>query len=237
MRSASGFSTGHDRCAELVRRPQRGRDGHRRVDHGMNLHHDVVDRNTNHERLATQADRLRALHRAGDLLILVNVWDAASGHRRRCRCHRHLQRRDHSHDRRCRRQHDAAVGRVRGRRTRRGCRRPRRDRRPRSRLRTHCRITRRATAAAGAGGINLEDSDHVRPGQLRTADEAAERLATVRDAAHQVGVGIVVTPGSTPSSTRAASTPTRSSPKRPRDPPLPRGRRRLRLPDPADRSG
>jgi 2-methylisocitrate lyase-like PEP mutase family enzyme len=46
--------------------------------------------------------------------------------------------------------------------------------------------------AAGAVGLNLEDSDHARPGELLDPDTAAERLAAVRAAATAAGVDIVI---------------------------------------------
>jgi 2-methylisocitrate lyase-like PEP mutase family enzyme len=45
---------------------------------------------------------------------------------------------------------------------------------------------------AGAVGCNFEDSDHRRPGELRDAEEQAERIAGLRAAAQGLDVGIVI---------------------------------------------
>ena len=49
-----------------------------------------------------------------------------------------------------------------------------------------------ALVAAGAVGCNIEDSDHRRPGTLLDAATMADRLADVRRAAKECGVDIVV---------------------------------------------
>jgi 2-methylisocitrate lyase-like PEP mutase family enzyme len=49
-----------------------------------------------------------------------------------------------------------------------------------------------ALLGAGAVGCNLEDSDHRRPGELVDAGAMAVRLAGVRAAARDAGVGVVV---------------------------------------------
>jgi 2-methylisocitrate lyase-like PEP mutase family enzyme len=46
--------------------------------------------------------------------------------------------------------------------------------------------------AAGAVGCNLEDSDHARPGALLGPGDAAARIAAVRSAAVRAGVDIVI---------------------------------------------
>jgi 2-methylisocitrate lyase-like PEP mutase family enzyme len=46
--------------------------------------------------------------------------------------------------------------------------------------------------AAGAVGVNLEDSDHGRPGELVDADRHADRLAAVKAAGRAAGVDIVL---------------------------------------------
>jgi 2-methylisocitrate lyase-like PEP mutase family enzyme len=45
---------------------------------------------------------------------------------------------------------------------------------------------------AGAVGCNIEDSDHASPGTLLDPGEAAERIAAVRDAATRSGVDVVI---------------------------------------------
>ena len=50
----------------------------------------------------------------------------------------------------------------------------------------------RAAVAAGAVGMNLEDSDHDRPGRLADRDAQAERVAAAREAADALGLAFVV---------------------------------------------
>ncbi|MDE3076445.1 MAG: isocitrate lyase/phosphoenolpyruvate mutase family protein [Chloroflexota bacterium] len=50
----------------------------------------------------------------------------------------------------------------------------------------------RGLLAAGAVGLNLEDSDHHGPGALVDVEEQAERLAAVRVAARKAGVEVVI---------------------------------------------
>ena len=68
-----------------------------------------------------------------------------------------------------------------------------RHRRHRGRLRASPpRTSSSGCLAAGAVGGNLEDSDHVRPGELVDVGEFAERIAAVRAAATASGVDLVI---------------------------------------------
>lgn len=52
--------------------------------------------------------------------------------------------------------------------------------------------TARCVLAAGAVGVNIEDSDHGRPGSLRPLDDQVARLSAAREAASAVGVRLFV---------------------------------------------
>ena len=145
--------------------------------------------------LARAADRLRSLHRRGEPLVLVNVWDAASARRVEAAGARALAT------------SSAAIAAALGvpdddtmgpelafgavRRIAAGASVP---------VTADVEAGYGLSAAdlveellgAGAVGCNLEDSDHSRPGRLIDADAAAGRLADVRREARRAGVDIVL---------------------------------------------
>jgi 2-methylisocitrate lyase-like PEP mutase family enzyme len=147
------------------------------------------------ERLATDAALLRALHQIGDPLVLVNVWDAESA------------RRVERSGGRAVATSSAAVAASLGLAD--GNAMP-----PAAAFDALGRIAAAVAVpvtadlesgyglsadelvdrllAAGGVGLNLEDSDHGRPGELIEAAAAAERLAAVRESATNSGVDVVV---------------------------------------------
>ena len=147
------------------------------------------------ERLATDAALLRALHQIGDPLVLVNVWDAESA------------RRVERSGGRAVATSSAAVAASLGLAD--GNTMP-----PAAAFDALGRIAAAVAVpvtadlesgyglsadelvdrllAAGGVGLNLEDSDHGRPGELIEAAAAAERLAAVRESATNSGVDVVV---------------------------------------------
>ena len=146
-------------------------------------------------RLAARADHLRSLHQAGNPLVLVNVWDAASGRRVESAGARALATSSRAIAESLGVPDDNTMG-------------------PELAFDAVRRIAADASVpvtadleagyglaaeelvdrllAAGAVGCNLEDSDHTRPGELVDAEVAAERLAAVRSAASGAGVDIVL---------------------------------------------
>jgi 2-methylisocitrate lyase-like PEP mutase family enzyme len=145
--------------------------------------------------LAALAHRLRALHRPGDPLVLVNVWDAASARRVDAAGAAALGTSsaaiaaalgvadDNSMDPALafdavRRVADASPLPVTA------------DLEAGYGLPAAELIER--LLAAGSVGCNLEDSDHDRPGALVDADVFADRLADVRRAAQAAGVDVVI---------------------------------------------
>lgn len=145
--------------------------------------------------LTARAEQLRSLHRVGDPLVLVNVWDAASARRVEAAGARALATSsaaiaaslgvpdDNTMDpalafQAVRRVAADAVVPVTA------------DLEGGYRLSADDLVA--GLLAAGAVGCNLEDSDHARPGHLLDAEAAADRLAGVRSAAQRAGVGIVL---------------------------------------------
>jgi 2-methylisocitrate lyase-like PEP mutase family enzyme len=154
--------------------------------------HDIDDVTRN---LELDAEQLRLLHVAGDPLVLVNVWDAASAGEVAAAGAAALGT------------SSAAIAATLGE--------P--DDNTMAIAEVFGRIKRIAAAAplpvtadveggydlapselvgallaAGAVGCNLEDSDHRRPGRLLDTDVMAERLSAVRKAADGSGVDLVV---------------------------------------------
>ena len=148
-----------------------------------------------HDQLTARADLLRSLHRAGDPLVLVNVWDAASAQRVEAAGARALGTSSSAIAASLGLPDDNTMGPVHA-------------------FAAVQRIAAVASVpvtadveggyglsaaelvdgllAAGAVGCNLEDSDRTRPGHLLDAGAAAARLADVRAAARQAGVALVV---------------------------------------------
>ena len=146
-------------------------------------------------RLAVRADHLRSLHEAGNPLVLVNVWDAASARRVESAGARALATSSRAIAESLGVPDDNTMG-------------------PELAFDAVRRIATAASVpvtadleagyglaaeelvdgllAAGAVGCNLEDSDHTRPGELVGADLAAERLAAVRSTGSETGVDIVL---------------------------------------------
>ena len=145
--------------------------------------------------LAATAERLRSLHRRGDPLVLVNVWDAGSARRVEAAGARALATSSAAIAASLGVPDDDTMG-------------------PELAFGALGRIAAGASVpvtadieagyglgavelvegllGAGAVGCNLEDSDHARPGRLIDADAAAGRLADMRGAARAAGVDIVL---------------------------------------------
>jgi 2-methylisocitrate lyase-like PEP mutase family enzyme len=144
---------------------------------------------------AAHADELRSLHRPGDPLVLVNVWDVASA--------RHVE----GAGARAIGTSSTAIADSLGFPDDHGTPIP-------TVFETLARIAAAVTVPvtadlldgyglpedvlvdrllrSGAVGCNLEDSDHANPGRLVDPDIAAARLAAVRAAARQRGVDVVI---------------------------------------------
>jgi 2-methylisocitrate lyase-like PEP mutase family enzyme len=145
--------------------------------------------------LADAAERLVDLHRTGDPVVLVNVWDAATAARVRAAGATAIAT------------SSAAVNATLGQPDTNSA-----D--PDLVFAAIARISAGATVpvtadleggyglaapelvarllAAGAVGCNLEDSDHDRPGELVAAAQFADRLGAVRVAASVAGVDVVI---------------------------------------------
>jgi 2-methylisocitrate lyase-like PEP mutase family enzyme len=145
--------------------------------------------------LASGADRLRAMHRRGEPLVLVNAWDVASAQRVVAAGGRAIAT------------SSAAVAASLGL-----------PDDPTAPVDTMLEAVGRIAAAvdvpvtadlldgyglgsdelverllgAGAVGCNIEDSDHASPGRLIDPDQAAGRIAALRAAATSAGVEVVI---------------------------------------------
>jgi 2-methylisocitrate lyase-like PEP mutase family enzyme len=151
----------------------------------------TTDRST----LVALADQLRSLHRPGDPLVLVNAWDAGSartlagaGARVIATSSAAVAAALGEPDDDCM-DVDLAFDVIR-----------------RISAATSVPVTADVEAgyglepdeligrliAAGAVGCNIEDSDHRRPGEQVAPDRFADRIASVREAAEEVGVPVVL---------------------------------------------
>ncbi|MGH9135455.1 MAG: isocitrate lyase/PEP mutase family protein [Acidimicrobiales bacterium] len=147
------------------------------------------------EDLAALADHLRALHTSSDPLVLVNVWDAASAQQVGAAGGRAIATSSAAVAASLGVADDNTMGPTVAF----------------DALRRVCAVASvpvtadleggyglgaselvESLLAAGAVGCNIEDSDHRRPGTLLDAHAHAERLGAIREAAHQVGVGVVL---------------------------------------------
>ena len=146
-------------------------------------------------RLAELARRLRALHRPGDPLVLVNVWDAASARQVESAGARALATSSRAVADALGVPDDDTMGAALAfdavRRVAAGAGVPvTADIEAGYGLGPDALVD--GLLGAGAVGCNLEDSDHRRPGELVAAEAFADRLADVRAAAGRAGVEVVV---------------------------------------------